>query len=202
MLQQSPSAQSAVNSGQAVSSRDRPRILMAANTAVLLPLDSNLLLLTAFLLTALLVYLFCHLFFSRRRSQVLLGEKEKELSLLDAALKNAKHEGAEWKQRFMQLANEADDIIIVHDAEGICEYANPSLQTTMGLAPHELTGQHITRLFRQENAEAMKKSMDDLVFRLNASPDAIMSSPPLAAARRTRRRPPDDAAAAGNTITQ
>jgi len=57
--------------------------------------------------------------------------------------------------RFRALTENATDMILILDAEGVIKYASPSVQRIMGYAPDELTGQSVFTLLHPEDAARM-----------------------------------------------
>jgi PAS domain S-box-containing protein len=61
------------------------------------------------------------------------------------ALENARLHGAlqESEERFRFIAEHADDMITLHDREGICTYASPAARQLTGYTPAELLGRRL-----------------------------------------------------------
>lgn len=78
--------------------------------------------------------------------------------------RRARREGATAAGRFGALAENLGDAVVVVDADGTVQYANPALERVLGYEPCEVRGGSLTTLmpdrFRERHAAALRAYLD------------------------------------------
>ena len=79
--------------------------------------------------------------------------------------------------RFKMIAENASDIIYVHDMNGIYKYVSPSVEKTRGYKPEELIGKSVFTYLLPETVETVKKELAEELEseKKGAAPDRVRS---------------------------
>jgi diguanylate cyclase (GGDEF)-like protein/PAS domain S-box-containing protein len=99
------------------------------------------------------------------RKTVALEQRTAELTMMAAALEQS-------KEHFRALIEDATDLTLIVDREGLIRYASPSVERTLGYSREQISGQPVGGLLHPEDASTLESDFAPVLRAGSASPPA------------------------------
>ncbi len=100
-----------------------------------------------------------------------LPKQDLDATLLERTIRYTveEHRRHRTEARFRALVESSRDLTTILDAQGLLEYATPSLRHVLGYDPEEMLGRDLVDLVHEADRKRVRAELDDLIARPGAS---------------------------------